>query len=132
MDLEASVAAPTCFSLVRLECLATDARLPLYSVLTCAPLCLVCCMCNAPLCRTTCPAAKMPLEIITKEDGKEYILYPKDGIEYEVFTSNKSVSGYAGVAKVPKKDGDKADKADRWRATYKDKTIGTFDTMIEE
>ena len=73
----------------------------------------------------------MPLEIITKEDGKGGILDPKDGIEYEVFTSNKSVSGYAGVAKVPKKDGDKADKADKWRATYKDKTVGTFDTMIE-
>jgi hypothetical protein len=77
------------------------------------------------------PLQNMPLEIITKEDGKDGILDPKDGIEYEVFKSNKSVSGYAGVAKVPKKDGDKADKADRWRATYKDKTIGTFDTMIE-
>jgi hypothetical protein len=77
------------------------------------------------------PLQKMPLEIITKEDGKDGILDPKDGIEYEVFTSNKSVSGYAGVAKVPKKDGDKADKADKWRATYKDKTVGTFDTMIE-
>ena len=73
----------------------------------------------------------MPLEIITKEDGKEWILDPKDGIEYEAFTSNKAVSGYAGVAKVAKKDADKADKADKWRAIYKDKTVGTFDTMIE-
>ena len=40
------------------------------------------------------PAAKMPLEFITKEDGKEWILDPKDGIEYEAFTSNKAVSGY--------------------------------------
>ena len=57
----------------------------------------------------------MPLELITKEDGKEWILDPKDGIEYEAFTSNKAVSGYAGVAKVAKKDDDKADKADKWR-----------------
>lgn len=70
-------------------------------------------------------------QIITKEDGSQWIADPKDGTEYEAYTSNKAVTGYAGVAKVAPKDADKAGKADKWRAIYKDKTVGTFDTMID-